>query len=383
MRPFIAVILLATASVSSAATEPAVKPTAPPVRVYLGTYTDGGSKGIYSSLLDPATGRLSDPVLAATVENPSFLVLHPNGRFLYAVGEMAEGDKKAGRVYAFAVDAKTGALQLLNQQSSEGGWPCHLTLSATGKHLLVANYGGSIASLPIAADGRVGPAISAIRHEGSSVNKERQEGPHAHSINLDAADRFAFAADLGLDKVLVYAFDETGTLKPHKPAHVSLAPGAGPRHFAFHPDGRHAYVNNELLSTVTAFRYDAGKGVLEEIQTVSTLPADFKGTSSTAEVQVAPDGRHVYVSNRGHDSIAIFSVDETTGKLTPSGHTSTGGKKPRNFRIDPSGRHLVVANQDSGNVVVLAIDPKTGGLTPSGPPIALSKPVCVKFAPMP
>jgi 6-phosphogluconolactonase len=377
-------ILAALLSLSASFTAAAEKP-APSFRVYLGTYTQNAeSKGIYTSVLDTSSGKLAEPVLAATVENPSFLVLHPNGKSLYAASEVKQGEKMTGLVYAFAIDTATGALRALNHQSSEGGGPCHITVSSTGKHLLVANYSaGNIASLPIAEDGSLGAAVSVIQHEGSSVNKDRQKGPHAHAINLDPAGRFAFANDLGIDKVLAYAFDDKGTLKAQESAHVSVPPGSGPRHFTFHPSGRYAYVNNELFSNVTAFRYDADKGKLEELHTLSTLPADFTGTSSTAEVQCSADGRFVYVSNRGHDSIAIFSVDEKTGKLTAAGHVSTQGKTPRNFRIDPSGRYLVAANQGTGNVVVFAIDPKTGGLTPTGSSINVARPVCVKFAAMP
>jgi 6-phosphogluconolactonase len=354
------------------------------VRIYIGTYTGPDSKGIYTSVLDPDKGTLSEPALAATVANPSFLVLHPNGKVLYAASEVEEGETKSGSVHAFAIDAATGALRALGRQSSEGGSPCHLTVSSAGTHVLVANYGGTVASLPITDDGGLAPAVSVIRHEGSSVNPERQKGPHAHSINLDPAGRFAFAADLGLDKILAYAFDDKGKLSAVTSAHVSVPPGSGPRHFTFHPSGRYAYLNNEMFSNVTAFRYDAEKGRLEELQTLSTLPADFTGkNNSTAEVQCSPDGRFVYVSNRGHDSIAIFSVDEKTGKLTAAGHVSTGGRKPRNFRIDPSGRWLIAANQDSGDVVVFAIDGTTGGLKPSGSRIAVGHPVCVKLAPAP
>lgn len=370
----LALFLSLSASLAAAAPK-----AAEPIRVYLGTYTDAGSQGIYTTVLDASTGRLGEPELAATVENPSFLVIHPNRKYLYAASEVEQGEKASGRVHAFAIDPKTGALRALDHQSSEGGSPCHLTVSSTGGHLLVANYGGTIASLPISEDGTLGPAASVVRHEGSSVNKDRQLAPHAHAINLDAADRFAFAADLGVDKVLAYAFDDKGTLKAQEAAHVSVPPGSGPRHFTFHPSGRYAYLNNELFSNVTAFTYDPGKGVLKEIQTLSTLPAGFTGISSTAEVQCSPDGRHVYVSNRGHDSIAIFAVDEATGKLTAAGHAPTEGKKPRNFRIDPSGRYLVAANQDTGNVVVFAVDPKTGGLSPTGSSIAVPRPVCVKF----
>jgi 6-phosphogluconolactonase len=349
--------------------------------VYLGTYTGGGSEGIYRSELDLASGKLSEPALAAKIDNPSFLAIHPSKRYLYAVGEVGNfGGKKAGAVSAFAIEASSGNLTLLNQQSSEGSGPCHISIDRTGKAALVANYGGgSVASLPIGEDGKLGAAASAIQHEGSSVNKSRQAGPHAHSINLDAGNRFAFACDLGLDKVLVYKFDPaTAKIVPNDPPHAATPPGGGPRHFAFHPGGKYAYVNNEITSSVTAFSYDAEKGVLKEIHTLSTLPAEAKG-NSTAEIQCSPDGKWVFVSNRGHDSIAIFGVDPATGRLTAAGHASTQGKTPRNFGVDPTGTYVVAANQGSGNVVAFRIDPKTGQLAPTGSSIQVPRAVCVRF----
>jgi 6-phosphogluconolactonase len=247
--------------------------------------------------------------------------------------------------------------------------------------VLVANYGGgSVSVLPIQSDGRLGPATGFVQHEGSSVNPRRQERPHAHSMNLDAANRFAFAADLGLDKVLVYRFDANrGTIVPNDPPAATVAPGSGPRHFAFHPRGRNAYVINEMTSTVTAFRYDAGRGRLTELHTISTLPQGFTGNNSTAEVQVHPSGRFLYGSNRGHDSIAIFSIDSDTGRLTQVGHQPTGGRTPRNFGIDPTGVYLLAANQESSTVTVFRIDPRTGRLTPTGQTVNVPVPVCVKM----
>jgi 6-phosphogluconolactonase len=253
-----------------------------------------------------------------------------------------------------------------------------------GKNVLVANYGGgSVAALPIQADGRLREASSFIQHKGSSVNPKRQEGPHAHSINLDTANRFACAADLGLDQVLVYQFDATkGTLTPHTPPFAAVAPGAGPRHFAFHPSGRYAYVINEMNSTVTAFTYDAQQGTLKELHTLSTLPAGFKGNNSTAEVQVHPSGKFLYGSNRGHDSIAIFTIDQDTGRLTAAGHELTQGRTPRNFGIDPTGSYLLAANQATDTIVVFRIDPQTGNLKATGQTVSMPTPVCVKFVPI-
>ncbi len=349
--------------------------------VYLGTYTGKKSKGIYRCELDLASGKLSSPALAVETTSPSFLAIHPNGKFLYAVNEVStfQGEK-AGAVSAFAIDPKTGDLKLLNQRSARGTGPCHLVVDRLGKHVLVANYGGgSVACLPTGADGNLGPATGFVQHRGSGVDKARQEAPHAHSINLDAANRFAFAADLGLDKVLVYRFDAAkGTLTPHDPPATSVAPGAGPRHFAFHPGGKYAYVINEMLCTVTGFVYDAERGTLKEIQTITTLPHEIRKGYSTAEIVVHPSGKFLYGSNRGHNSIAIFTVEPKNGLLTAVGHEPTKGSMPRNFNIDPTGTYLLAANHGSDNVVVFRIDQATGKLT-AVHEIEAPTPVCVKF----
>ena len=376
-RPALVLALAALAASTTVAAEPPG-----PVTVYVGTYTDGTSRGIYRFAFDPATGAMTEPVLAAETKNPSFLALHPNGRFLYAVGEVSSfGGAETGTVSAFAIDAKTGDLVLLNQQSSEGAGPCHLVVDKTGGHVLVANYGGgTVAALPIEADGRLRPASSVRVHEGSGPNKGRQEKPHAHGIYLDAAERFALSPDLGADRVFVYRFDPAkGTLEPN--GATPLDPGSGPRHLAFHPTGKVLYVINELLSTVTAFSYDAEKGALAKLQTVSALPAGFSGESWTAEVAVSPDGRFVYGSNRGDDSLAVFRVDAASGRLTAVGHAPVGGKTPRHFTIDPTGGFILVAHQGSGGVAVLRRDPSTGMPTPAGAPVKVDKPVCLLAAP--
>ena len=373
-RPALLVALAALAA--SAVAAPAAKPG--PVTVYVGTYTDGTSRGIYRLTFDTATGTMTEPVLAVETKNPSFLALHPNGRFLYAVGEIwsFEG-QKTGAVSGFAIDPKTGDLALLNQQASGGAGPCHLVVDKTGRNVLVANYGGgNVAVLPIDADGRLKPASSVRAHEGSGPNTGRQEKPHAHGIYLDAAERFALSPDLGADRVFVYRFDAAkGTLEPHGAA--PLDPGAGPRHLAFHPSGKYLYTINELLSTVSAFAYDAAKGALAPLQTVSALPAGFSGTSWTAEVAVSPDGRFVYGSNRGDDSLAVFAVDRATGRLTPAGHAPVGGKNPRHFTIDPSGRFILAGHQGSGTIAVLRLDPATGLPALVGSPVKVDKPVCL------
>ncbi len=354
-------------------------------RVYVGTYSQGKSQGIYHLDLDLASGKMTEPRLAAKITDPSFVAIHPDHRHLYAVNEVSSFDgKKAGAVSAFAINPEDGSLTLLNQKSSGGSGPCYVVVDSAGTNALVANYGGgSVAVLPIDADGRLRDASAFVQHVGSSVNPRRQEAPHAHSINLDKANRLATAADLGLDKLLVYRFEpENGRLVPNDPPSTSVAPGAGPRHFAFHPDGRHAYVINEIQSTITAFDYDPERGTLKEIQTISTLPGDFKGVSYTAEVQVHPSGRFLYGSNRGHDSLAIFEIEPNTGRLKAAGHQLTGGKTPRNFGIDPTGTIILAANQGTNNIVAFRIDPKTGQLSLTGSEVEVGSPVCVKFLPL-
>jgi 6-phosphogluconolactonase len=361
-------------SILSALSVRADEPKAEKMRVYIGTYTSGKSKGIYRADLDLKTGALSEPTLAVETRDPSFLAIHPSHQFLYAVGE---GGGKG--ISAFAIE-KDGDLKLLNAESVKGSGPCHISLDKEGKHAFVANYGsGSIACLPIGADGKLGEASSAIQHKGSSVDPGRQKEPHAHSINLDPANKFVFAADLGLDKVLVYRFDPAnGKLTPNDPPHATVAPGSGPRHFAFHPSGKYAYVINEMLLTVTGFTYDADKGVLKEIQTISTVPAPKKG-GSTAEIVVHPSGKFLYGSNRGHNTIAIFKIDEETGKLTLVGHQGKTIKEPRNFAIEPTGRFLLVGNQNGASVSVFRIDQKSGELELVGEPVSVPNPVCIRF----
>ncbi len=352
--------------------------------VYIGTYTGAKSKGIYVSRFDPATGRLTPPELAAETMSPSFLALRPGGRFLYAVGEATNlGGKRGGAVSAFSLDAKTGKLTLLNHQPSGGAGPCHLAVDQTGKCLLVANYGsGSIAALPIQADGALGEPGAVIQHHGSSVNPQRQAGPHAHFILPDPANRFALTCDLGLDQVLVYRLDPAKAgLVANDPPFAAVKPGAGPRHLAFHPSGRFVFVINEMGSTLTAFAYDAQRGALKELQTLSTLPEGFAGKSTCAEVQVHPSGNFVYGSNRGHDSLAVFGFDPASGKLTCREHQSTQGKNPRHFALDPTTQWLLAENQDSDSIVVFRVDPKTGRLSPAGQSVSVGTPVCAVFVP--
>ena len=355
--------------------------------VYIGTYTGEDSKGIYRFDLDPATGKLANKALAAESASPSYLAFHPNGRFLYSVNEIPApaGGKKGGAVSAFALDPKTGDLTFLNKESSVGAGPCHLIVDKEGKHVLAANYGGgSTVVLPIDENGRLGENTDFVQHEGKGADPGRQEGPHAHCVALDAADRFALVCDLGLDKVLIFQYDaEKGKLSPRAPA-GKAAPGAGPRHMAFTPDYKYAYVVNELNSTITGYRYDGDHGALNEIETLSTLPkgADAKG-NSCAEVVVHPSGKFVFGTNRGHDSVATFAIDPATGKMTYVGEQHEGIKVPRGFNVDPTGTWAVVANQDSDSVVVFAIDPKTGELKPTGVKVEVGKPVDVRIIPKP
>ena len=351
--------------------------------VYFGTYTGPKSKGIYVSRMND-DGKLSPPELAAETPSPSYLAVHPNNKFIYCVGEVSKfGGKKAGSVSAFAVDAKTGKLTALNQQTSGGDGPCHIALDEAGRVALVANYGGgSVEALPIAKDGSLGAPGSFIQHQGSSVNKSRQEAPHGHCILVDSSQKYALACDLGLDKVLIYQLDgKKAVLTPNDPEFGAVAPGSGPRHLAFHPNGKFAFVINEMACTMTAFSWDSKRGALSEIQTISTLPGEVQRGYSTAEVYVHPDGKFVYGSNRGHDSIVVFACDPKTGKLSLVEHQPTQGRTPRHFAIDPKGKFLLAENQDSGSVLVFRIDPKTGKLTATGDKIEIASPVCALFVP--
>lgn len=352
--------------------------------LYIGGYTNGSSKGIQCCTFDASTGKAGALQEAVAVANPSFLAVHPKGRFVYAANEVGNfGGQRAGAISAFARDAQSGKLTLLNQVSSKGPGPCFVSVDGTGHVVLAANYsGGSVVSYTIGDDGKLSEAVSFYQHSGKGPNAKRQEGPHAHSINPDKAGRFAVAADLGTDQVMVYRLDtKDGKLSPNDPPYTKVAAGSGPRHFAFHPSQKFGYVINELLSTVTAFRYDAARGTLTEIETVSSLPAGWQGSNSTAEVKVHPKGKFLYGSNRGHDSIVVFRIDGKTGKLTLVQHESTQGKVPRNFNIHPNGRWLLAANQNSNNVVFFRVDEATGKLTPTGDKLESGSPTCVLFAP--
>jgi 6-phosphogluconolactonase len=346
---------------------------------YVGTYTNQRptplSKGIYAYRFDAKTGKFASIGLAAETSSPSFLAIHPNHKFLYAANENAQGT-----VSAFAIDAATGMLKLLNSVSSKGSGPCHVSLDKTGKWLFAANYNsGSVASFPVRADGSLGEAISTVQHQGSSVDRSRQAGPHAHEAVVSPDNKLLFVPDLGLDKVMIYRIGADGALTPNEPPSIGVAPGYGPRHLAFHPNGKFVYVMTEMADSVLAFGYD-GKGGTRAIRTISAVPADFTGLKSGAEIAVHPNGRFLYASNRNHNSIGIFTID-SNGAPTAAGNVSTQGKTPRFFELDPTGGYLIAANQDSANLVVFKIDQKTGGLTPTGDALELASPVCVAFVP--
>lgn len=351
--------------------------------VYVGSYTSGESRGIYTCRFDPSTGVLREVGATGSV-NPSFLTLDRTGRYLYAVNELNDfGGEASGAVSAYAVDPATGGLRFIDQQASRGGSPCYVSVDAKRRFVLVANYtGGSAAVFPVSEAGGLEPAKQVVQHTGSGPNRERQESAHVHSVTLDPAERFALIADLGLDRLFVYRFDgETGALTPAAEPWAQLPPGSGPRHIAFSPDGRRVYLVCEMASTVTAFDYDPARGALRAFQTESLLPADFHGESTGADIHLRPDGRFLYASNRGHDSIVVFSVDGLTGRLSLVQHTPSGGQIPRNFAIDPSGAYLLAAHQRSGGIVTFRIDAVTGRLAANGSVLGLPNPVCVHFAP--
>ncbi|MFN8354576.1 MAG: lactonase family protein [Spirosomataceae bacterium] len=343
----------------------------------VGTYTAKTSEGVYVYRFNTRTGEATPVSITKNIKNPSFLAIAPNQHFVYSVGE-----NDGGAVNAFRFDSKTGALTLLNTQSSGGAGPCHVAVDQTGKWVLVGNYmGGSLSVLPIMADGSLGKPLQTIQHEGKSINPERQEKPHVHSINIAANNQDVFVPDLGTDKIMTYQLDaQTGRLSPGNPPFTATTPGAGPRHFTFHPNGKFAYVIQELDATITGFRYQAGQ--LSPFQTIKTLPDNYQGRKWCADIHISPDGKFLYGSNRSHESLVIYQINPRTGQLTLVGHQDVLGKTPRNFIIDPTGKWVLVANQDSDNVVIFSRDAKTGKLTPTGKEINVSMPVCLKMMPV-
>lgn len=386
MRCLTALAMLSSVTLASA---DSVAPETQPaggnaLRVYVGTYTGPKSKGIYLYRFDLKTGALSASGLAAETDNPAFLAAGPSGDRLYAANEISKfRGEPSGAVSAFSISPHTGMLTLLNQQPSGGVGPCYVSIDPQGRNALVANYtNGSVAVLPIETDGRLSPPAAIEQHAGSGPNRQRQENPHAHSIAPDLTGRFALSADLGTDRLYLYRFEpKKSALTPGDPPAANLTPGAGPRHFALHPTGRYVYVINELNSTVTALASDFNQGSLREIQTLSTLPEGFKDVNYPADLHVHPGGKFLYGSNRGHDSIAIFSIDPHTGRLALVGHEPTRGQWPRNFAIDPTGEWLIAANQKSDSLAVFGINTRTGRLTPTGELVEAPAPTCVLFMP--
>ena len=349
---------------------------------YVGNYGTGQEGGIYFCRLQLITGEMIIRGNISGIDNPSFLSMDASNQYLIAVNEVSEiNGNSGGSVSSFKIDPENGSLTFINMQSTLGESPCHITIDRTGKFILIANYsGGNIIVFPILQDCMIGKNVEFIQHKGKSIIPDRQENPHPHSIILSPDNRYTFVPDLGLDKILIYRFDQkTGKLRSSDIPYISLKPGAGPRHFTFSRDGKFAYVINELDSTVTAFRYYPDKGNLKEIQTITTLPGDFTGTSYCADIHIHPNNLFLYGSNRGHNSISTFSIDPSKGKLKLKGFTETLGDFPRNFAIDPSGQYLLVANQRSDNIFSFRIKPETGELTPTGYKIEIPKPVCIKF----
>jgi 6-phosphogluconolactonase len=349
------------------------------LHVYVGTYTSNGGEGIYHFSFDPATGALKPLKTLAGVVNPSYLAIEPGGRFLYAVNEVdAYYGRPEGALSAFAIEAGSGDLRFVNQQPSRGAAPCHLSLDHTGRHLFVANYGGGcVAVFPIRSDGGLGSSTFHARHQGSGPNRERQQAPHAHCVLPDPFNRHLLAVDLGIDRILPYAFDaERGALVPAA-AGNEARPGSGPRHLAFHPNGKWAYVIHELESRVTHYRYNGMTGALTEAQSLSCLPPGGAGENYGSAIQVDPRGRFLYLSNRGQDGIAHFRIDAGDGSLAFAGSAPSGGRFPRHFTLDPEGRFLIAANQRSDALAVFLVDEGTGALEPIGAGASVPAPACV------
>ena len=344
--------------------------------VYIGTHTAGPGKGFSLAHFDTATGALTKPEFLLEAPAPAYFIIAPDGKHLYTCNS-------TGFVSAYAIDRATARLTLLNQVPSGGGDPSYISLEQTGRYVFVANYdGGNVAAWKLRPDGGIGERTAFVQHTGSSVNPQRQSHAFAHSIRVDPTNRFVLVADLGVDKLFVYKFDAAnGSLTPNDPPFVTVKPGSGPRHIVFHPNGRWVYLLTEMGSTVIQYDWDTKLGTLKELQTVSTLPADFKGVSMCAEITVYPNGKFLYVSNRGHDSIAVFAIDAKSGRLTPIEHVSSGGQTPRNFALDPSGRWMIVTNHGNNVAQVLRIDPATGKLTPVGSPVGMPSPFCPRFLP--
>lgn len=347
--------------------------------VYFGSHSNRPGAGFSLARFNTDTGVLTKPSLLLEAKEPAYFVFHPDGRHLYTCNSGAPGG-----LSAYSVDPRTGALTLLNRVLAGGDDTSYISLDRTNRYALVANYnGGNIAVFALKPDGSIGDWTSFVQHTGKSVHPQRQTKAYAHAIVVSADNRFVLVPDLGVDKLFVYRFDEkTGKLTANEPAFVTLPPGSGPRHVKFHPNGRWVYLINEMGSTVVGYEWDGAKGTLTEFQSISTLPADFTGTSTCAEVEVHPNGKFLYGSNRGHDSLVAFSIDAATGRLTVIGHTPSGGRTPRNFAFDPTAKWILCTNHNSNNAVVFRVDEATGRLTQQGEPVSVPAPFCERFLPI-
>lgn len=346
--------------------------------LFIGTYTDGDSEGIYVYSLDHTTGELHPTSVTTGIKNPSFIEIHPSQELLYAVSELSDG---GGLISAYAIEPSTGSLNYINQQSTGDEGPCHLSISSSGDVVAVANYsGGSITTIPINSDGSLGSPTGFIKHHGSSINPDRQSGPHPHSANIDPFNKNLLVPDLGLDKIIVYPINtKMGTLTEIPTSRAGSTQGAGPRHLAFHTNYKWVYVINELDSTITAFNYDPDLGSLEEFQNITTLPNTYGGDNYCADIHVSPNGKFLYGSNRGNDSIAIYAISQDSGKLEYIEHISTNGHYPRNFTIDTGGLIFIAANQLTNNIVSYWSSPSNGTLKPTGHSANVPAPVCLKL----
>jgi 6-phosphogluconolactonase len=347
--------------------------------VYFGTHRTGTNIGFSLAHFDTGTGALTRPEFLVQSPSPAFFVIHPDGLHLYTCNSGTPG-----AVSAYEIEPRTGQLKFLNSAPVGGTDTSYVSLDQTGRYVLVASYsGGNIAIFAIKPDGSLGGRTAFVQDTGSSVNPRRQTRAYAHSIITDPSNRFVLVADLGVDRVFIYRFNQDdGSLTPNNPPFIGIQPGSGPRHVKFHPNGRWVYVISEMAGTVTVFNWNSTNGTLAEFQTASALPADFKGTNTSAEIMVHPNGKFLYVSNRGNDSLAVFSIDQATGKLTPVEHVSSGGKAPRNFAFDPTGKWIICSNHDSDNTVVFRVDEITGRLTQTGPPVPVPYPFCERFLPV-
>jgi 6-phosphogluconolactonase len=374
-------VLAFTLAIFALLSAPTNTPAADPL-VFVTAFAPGEKGSIHSYEFNLKEGKLKPLHQTAGVENPFFLALSPNKKFLYSIHAKQFGGKENEQVAAYEVVGRTGELKLLNRQSAEGTAACYLDVDKTGKVVLVANYSsGSVASLPVKEDGSLGEKASFFQHKGSSVNAQRQKEPHAHCIVVSPDNKYAFANDLGTDQIFCYKIDPaTAKLTPNDPPFAKAPAGAGPRHLTFHPSGKRVYVINELLNSVTVFDYEKDSGKLTEKQTISTLPEDFKGTSYCADLKITPDGKFLYGTNRGHDSIAAYQIAED-GKLTLISIEPSLGKGPQNLAITADGQWLLCANMPGNNIAVFAIEPKTGKLKSAGEPVKQTSPSCIMLLP--